>query len=184
MDPIHKIREDFKPARLRSTPACKMAYIVLHDMEVHDLSGEDLSAEKVGQFFQSSTSTGSSHFGTDRDTTQRYLDDGWAAAGVAGFNQSTIHIEQAGRASWSYAQWMQSKSMLRRTAWVLSRLSRKYGIPLLYISRSDLLKYGKCPGRPIGITTHREATYAWHNSTHTDPGANYPTAAVIRLARF
>jgi len=184
MDPINKVRDDFNPARLRSSrPSPSIAYIVLHDMEVHDLAGEDLSAERVGRFFQSSTATGSSHLGIDRDTTQRYLNDPWAAAGVRGFNAATKHYEQAGRASWTYAQWMAEKTMLRRTAWQLSRDSRRYGIPLVFIGRDALRKYGKTPGRPIGVTTHAEATYAFHDSTHTDPGPNFPIVAVMRLAR-
>lgn len=47
--------------------------------------------------------------------------------------------------------------------------------PLAYASPSDLLASGPSgPTRPVGWTTHDSVSKAWHQTTHTDPGPNFP----------
>lgn len=58
--------------------------------------------------------------------------------------------------------------MLRLSAGLVAELLQKYDLPAEFLS-PDELRAGK-----RGITTHANVTLAWGQTTHTDPGPDFP----------
>lgn len=99
----------------------------------------------------------------------------WAAPGC---NSGGLQIELCGHASEEPEQWLQGDglSVLENAARLAARMCKRWGIPVRKLS-VDELKAGE-----RGIIGHVDATAAYHKSTHTDPGKNFPWAEFIRLA--
>lgn len=173
----YKIRHDYKAVHYSGTrPKAALKHIVLHSIESTNATG---AAEGAGSWFQNPASGGSTQYGTDDDSIQQYLPDRVTAWGAPYLNDTGIHIEQMGRASWSRATWMKHKGTLSRTAWLMARLSKKYGIPLRTLSDAELRA-----DKP-GVVTHAQATRVFHVvGGHTDPGSGYPMDYVLELARM
>ena len=150
-------------------------WLVLHSMESTNQTG---AAEGAGSWFENQASGGSTQYGIDNNSIQRYLPDNvicWGAPGPP--NDHGLHIEQMGTASWSRTQWMEkAKETLDRTAWLMARKSIKFDIPLRVLTVADL-KAGK-----KGVVTHSTCTKAFGGS-HTDPGSGYPIGWVMDRAR-
>lgn len=91
-------------------------------------------------------------------------------------NNLGLHIELAGFAKWTRDEWLAQDSTLRLAAAQIAAWSASYGIPLEYIDASGLLA-GK-----TGVTTHLQATNAWHATTHVDPGPNFPMDVLLKYA--
>lgn len=116
------------------------------------------------------------HFAVDSNSvTQsvREKDIAWHAPGV---NPISIGIELAGRAKQTGEQWNDefSRSMLGLAAALTARLCREWNIPGTFVDAAGLLR------RERGLTTHAEVTKAFHRSTHTDPGPNWPRESFMR----
>ncbi len=145
-------------------------WIVLHSME----TGESATtAEAVSKWFAGSNAPKSSaHYNIDSDSivqSVKIKDIAWAAPGA---NRYGIHIEHAGRARQTMAQWRDafSESMLQRSALLVARLCVDCSIPIYFVPRDELDTGTR------GITTHNEVTRSnlSDRGSHTDPGKNFP----------
>lgn len=172
----YTIRHDYKAVHHGgSRPASAIKHIVLHSIESTNATG---AAEGAGSWFEQQASGGSTQYGVDDDSIQQYLSDLVMPWGAAGLNDSGVHIEQMGTASWSRATWMKHKGTLHRAAWLIARLSKRYDIPIRTLSDAELRA-----DKP-GVTTHAQSTRVFHVvGGHTDPGSGYPMDYVLRKAR-
>ena len=100
-------------------------------------------------------------------------------------NTNGFHIEQAGFASWTRAEWMAHDRTIIRAAYKAALRCRWYKIPPRILDAKALLAdfgvvdpQSGIPHQPGslegGIVTHATISQVYHESTHTDPGPEYP----------
>jgi N-acetylmuramoyl-L-alanine amidase len=153
--------------------------IVMHAMQVAEKPD---TAEGTANYFHASPDgrKASAHYCCDDDSKIQCVHDHDVAYGAPGANHNGLHIEQAGFSEQTAAQWEDAYSsrMLREQVAPLVRdKAEQYDIPLVFVNWEGLL-LGK-----RGITTHAQVTAAFHLSTHTDPGPNYPMGSMLNIAR-
>lgn len=155
-------------------------YIVLH-------STEGDTAEGAAEWFMQPASGGSANLVVDDTTCYRTLGDNVIPWGAPPLNTKGYHIEQAGFANWTRAQWMKHEKTIERAAYKASLRCKWYRIPAVLLDAAALerdfgvIPEGDAGGVPPlpgplhgGIVTHRIIDSVYHESDHTDPGAHYP----------
>lgn len=168
-----------------------MRLIVLHDAQ----TGETVkSARGSAGWFASGKSGGSAHICCDNLETIQCVPFGSTAFGAPGVNDCGFHVEQAGVAAQTGAQWDDpySHQMIGgRVVPIVAEVMSVNKIPVKWVTAADLA-VGYKSNWDInvaawqGITTHREST-AWRlaahlpTAGHQDPGPNYPIARVVAL---
>jgi len=149
--------------------------IVIHDMEMPEAG---TTAETCAQMFHTTTRQASAHFCVDNDSAIQCvpLD---CRAWHAPPNTGSVGIEHAGYARQTRAQWLDSYGlkMLDISAELTARLCKMFGIPIVKLSVTDL-KNGK-----RGICGHVDVSNAWHKTSHTDPGSNFPWDVYLDMVR-
>lgn len=153
----------------------KVDVVVIHTMESPE--GVD-TAESVASWFAGSTAPqASAHYCVDSNSIVQCVreeDVAWAAPGA---NSDGIHVEHAGRANQTAAQWADaySRKELDVSAGLVADITRRHGIPARWLSVADL-KAGR-----RGITSHANVSLAFRKSNHTDPGPGFPSGAYVAL---
>lgn len=141
--------------------------VVIHDAEYPEKLD---AAVAVAHYFQHVDRKASAHYVCDdRETVQCVK--GGDVAYHAPPNKNSIGIELVGYAKQTTADWLDAYgvAMLRDQAAPLVRdLCATLGIPRMWLSVADL-KAGRS-----GITSHNNVSLAFGQSTHTDPGGNFP----------
>jgi N-acetylmuramoyl-L-alanine amidase len=148
--------------------------IVLH-------STEGATAAGAAGWFANPDSQGSTQIIVDDTSCFRTLPDNvipWGAAGGRA-NEDGLHIEMAGFAKWTRAEWLKHQATLDKTAAWIAEWSALYGVPLTFLTAADLKRDGL---KARGITTHAAITEAFKPGGHTDPGKNFPIDVVMRAA--
>lgn len=158
-----------------SRPGGPPKWIVIHSTEG---SEGKRSAENGAAYDQKRTDQVSAHFYADSDSVVqcvRTTDRAHTAAGHG--NLWGIHIEVCGKAGQSAAQWDDavSRATLQQVAGLCRVLRRKYPFPLIRLTAAQL------KGSSMGFCRHADVTAAWGESTHTDPGPNFPWARLFSL---
>lgn len=187
VDPISLVRTSFLGTpHLQRARRHRIAYVVEHDAEVFSSAWDDKTAELVGRWFKNEASRGSAHIAADTDSCQRLLRDDRAPAGAPPLNDSGLHIEREGRASWTRERWLKPgiRLGLRRTAWVASRWSRHYRIPIRWLTVPQLKTAGPTPRRPMGFVSHNDVRLAFGQTTHWDFGPGFPKDYYLRLVAW
>lgn len=154
--------------------------IVMHGTVSPCLPGD---AYQVAEMFAHSTRDASTQFVVDPGEVIRCVPDGVVAYGAPP-NTGEIHVEQC---DMQYARptptqrkrWQDvlHQQMLHRSAQLVAGLCVKYSIPIVKLSYLDL-RAGK-----KGICGHADVSAAWHLTTHTDPGPDYPWTQFIALVK-
>lgn len=148
----------------------RIDFIVIHDME---MSEEHDTAERCARFFQnlSSDHKASAHYCVDDDSIVQCVRENDIAY-HAPPNTHSLGIEHAGFARQSREQWLDpyGQRMLRLSAGLVAELLNKYDLPTEFLGPQEL-RDGK-----RGITTHANVSKAWGQTTHTDPGPDFPVA--------
>lgn len=148
--------------------------IVVHDMEAPE-KGD--TAESVARYFAGvNAPQASAHYCIDNNSIVqcvRDMDIAWHAPGA---NNNGIGLEHAGYAAQTTDQWLDaySDAMLNNSADLSANLCKKYSIPAQFVDAKGLL------AKQRGITMHRTVNEAFHKSSHTDPGPNFPMQEYIR----
>lgn len=127
-------------------------------------------------WFQNPASEGSANMVVDDTKAWRTLPDlivPWAAPPK---NTSGWHIEFAGRAKWTTAEWMKHRRMLDRGAYKIALRAFWYDIPLTQVGVVGL-RLGK-----KGVVYHSTIAKAYFQSDHTDPGPGFPLKYVLEKA--
>lgn len=147
----------------------KVRVITIHAMQSQERVD---TAENVGHFFKDVVDRpASAHIGVDSDSTVQYVKDSKMAYGAKGVNNDGIHVELAGKAEQSGAEWLDPYGvlMLDRAAKDCAQYALKYDIPIKKLSPTEL-KAGK-----KGFIGHVDATQVYKpNAGHTDPGPGFP----------
>ena len=147
--------------------AALVRYIVLH-------STEGPTAKGAAQYFTEQAAGGSSNLVVDDHECYRVLDDLIIPWGAPPLNTSGFHIEQAGYAAWTRAQWLAHEPTIDRAAFKASLRCHRFTIPPVELNvaqlRADFAKHHPTGG----VVTHATISHAFAESTHTDPGAGYP----------
>jgi N-acetyl-anhydromuramyl-L-alanine amidase AmpD len=161
--------KDYSPQKAKR----RIDFFVILDMEAPE-KGD--TAESIARYFHNGpASPSSAHYCVDATSIVQCVRENDIAY-HAPPNTHSIGVEHAGYARQSKSEWTDTYStlMLRdRSAPLVADLCAKYGIPVRFLSPADL-KAGK-----RGITTHANVTAAWHETTHTDPGPNFPMTTYI-----
>jgi N-acetyl-anhydromuramyl-L-alanine amidase AmpD len=171
VEPLDLSGIPFIPAR-NFTPASRdhVSLLVLHSMESQEKPG---TAHRVAAWFASEAAPRTSaHYCIDALEIIRCVRDtdiAWAAPGA---NSNGIHLEHAGRAAQTSAQWDDgySRAVLENSVLLAIALCHKWKIPAALVQPDGLVR------GEHGITTHAWVSEAFKRSTHTDPGADFPLA--------
>lgn len=154
--------KNFTPATGR-----KVDLVVIHDMEYPE---REAAAESVARYFATTSRQVSSHYCIDANSIVQCVklkDVAWCAPGA---NHDGIHLEHAGYARQSAAEWRDpySQAMLELSAELTAHLCDWYGLPIRFLDAAELKR-----GRR-GITTHAAVSEAFKGSSHWDPGPHFP----------
>lgn len=158
------------------TDGRRIDLVVVHTAETPE--GVD-TAMAVARYFATTDTKASAHYCVDGGghivQSCRERDVAYAAPGA---NSNGVHVELAGRAAQSAADWHDpySTKLLATAAPLVADVCKRYGIPVRYVS-SAALKAGGAGAR--GITMHRDVSDAFRKSTHTDPGPNFPMVEFV-----
>lgn len=156
--------------------------IVIHDGETNE---GDTAAEGMAAFFASGHTIGSAHICVDNNSGVRCALDTERVNGAGGVNDSPdargLHLEQAGRAAQTEADWQDaySQAVIANAATVCRQWIGKFpNIAPRFLDAAALRR-----GERDAITTHRQVTAAGFagNGGHSDPGPNYPISQLIAL---
>jgi peptidoglycan hydrolase-like protein with peptidoglycan-binding domain len=149
--------------------------IVIHDMEAGEYS---TTAESCASYFAGGNAPqASAHYCCDNNSTVCSVkpDDTAWHTGENSTNNCGIGIEQAGYANQGigfgtgWADQYSQDMIINQVAPLCAALCERYGIPVHFLTADDLRA-----GDRVGITSHREITYAFVKGGHTDPGPDYP----------
>lgn len=157
----------------------KVKYIVIHSGETGEGS---TPAEGMGNWFARDHGAGgrsSTHVGADTDSICRYVKDTDTAFGAPNVNATGFHVELAGRAGQTAAQWddADSRLILANGALAAAEASQRLGIPAVWLTDDELRA-----GVKAGFITHAQASRVL-GGTHWDPGSNFPAARFMTLVR-
>lgn len=106
------------------------------------------------------------HSATAKDGAIGYMMDAQYKGRGAPPNTGKIHIEQAGKAAYSRADWLKRDKQLRATARLTAWYSYRWGIPLTHSTTSGVCQHSDLP-----------------EGGHHDCGPGYPFSYVIDLAK-
>lgn len=149
----------------------KVRLIVIHTMESQEKPG---TAAQIAKWFSSDKSPqASAHYCVDDKSAVRVVADDDIAWGAPGANADGLHIEIAGTARQTAAQWKDTFSLgcLEQAAKVAAVWCVKYQIPVKHININQTVD-----GKTKGFIGHVDATRAFPylKGDHTDPGKNFP----------
>lgn len=164
--------KNYRAGRLRPIRA-----VVLHTAETAEVpdAAERLAAWAAGP----DAPMASWHYAVDADSVVQCVREEDTAFAAPGLNADGLQIEMSGRAGQGRDGWADaySRAVLARTAGLVADLCRRHGLPVAFVGAAGLLRGEK------GITTHAEVTAAYRQSTHTDPGADFPMVAFLAAVR-
>jgi hypothetical protein len=150
--------------------ASSVRHVVIH-------STEGGTAASVAAYF-ATTAPASTQLAIDDVDCYRCVPDLVIPWGAPGVNSSGLHIELAGYARWTRAEWLSHEPMLERSAAKAARWCWLYKIPRRWLTPAEL-----AAGR-AGFCRHLDATAAFHTpGGHTDPGPGFPRDHYLTLVR-
>jgi N-acetyl-anhydromuramyl-L-alanine amidase AmpD len=162
-----------------STPR-KIRFIVIHSMESQE-KGE--TAENVAHYFKNLTRPASAHYCIDNNSIVQCVQTKDVAYGASSLNRNGVHLELAGRARQTEAEWLDpySKAMLDNAAQLCGKiLVPKFKLPVVWV-KADGLKLSTTKG----FTSHAEGSKAFNPGGHWDPGPGFPVNYFLdRVAHF
>lgn len=153
----------------------KIRLMVLHDMEAPEKGN---TAEAVAAYFARVTRPASAHYCIDNNSVVQCVRDKDTAFAAPGANADGIQFEMAGYASQTRRDWADQYSLetMVRTAKLVAAKCREYRVVPQYLTDRQL-----ADGRTTGIVTHAQVSRVFKQSTHTDPGKNFPAVEFLKL---
>jgi len=167
----------FIPAR-HYTPAHRgnVRVIVIHTMEEPLANG---TARRVAEWFASEQSAiASAHFCVGPDEIISCVPVDAVAYGAPGANADGVHIEHAGYAHFTAAEWSTplADAMLRRSAVLVADLCEQFDIPAEHIGSEGITANAR------GLCGHVDVSRAY-GGTHWDPGSGWCWSKYLDLVR-
>ncbi len=152
-------------------PSVRLDLIVIHTMEAPE---KPHTARNVAAWFAGPTAPqASAHYCLDADDTIQCVKDDVVAWGAPGANRTGLHLEHAGYAAQSAADWHDDYStrMLVRSAALAAELVKRYAIPVVHLDAAALA----ADPNARGFTGHVDVTNGRNGGKgHTDPGGAFP----------
>lgn len=152
----------------------RVRLIVIHSMEFPE-KGD--TAEECAKFFQDPRDKhgkprpASAHVCIDNNSIVQSVLDNNIPAAAPGANNDGIHLELAGFAKQTEADWLDDfgKQLLENAAEAAAQYCLKYDIPVLRLTNPDLAN-----GKTKGFASHGQVSEVFKLSDHTDPGRSFP----------
>lgn len=176
--------------------------IVVHSMEAKEKPD---TAEAVAAWFaglRGKPPEASAHACVDSDSLVRCVRPEHMAAAAPGANTLGYHIEHAGYAKQTTAEWLDAYSlaMLRISAAHTKKIATAYSIPLQWATEEQFVELcrqqvAKQPITPVGFLPHALVTRVWQSwakyglpkpkraGDHVDPGPAFPWGDYMDLVR-
>jgi hypothetical protein len=154
-----------------------ITHVIIHTAEC---SESPTGAEAVASFFKMGPpSPASAHFCVDNNSTVQCVRIADVAFAAPPLNDKGVHIELAGVARQTLAEWNDpySRDELARCAILVAEICKKYNIPVVYVDATGL------KANQWGITTHMQVSNAFHQSNHQDPGVNFPMNEFLAMVQ-
>ena len=155
----------------RGRPDGPPLWIVVHDMEAGESSTR---AESTAAYFASGSGgrSVSSHYCVDDNSVIQCVllkDVAWTVGNRPGNNRG-INWEFSGFARQTREQWLDAfgLAMFAQAAPIIRADAKRFNIPLRRCTIADL------KARRPGVTSHNDLRLAFGQTTHTDPGPNFP----------
>lgn len=151
----------------------RVRLVVIHDMEYPESM---TAAEQVAKYFQNPLNSrkepvkASAHICVDADSIVQCVKDRNVAYAAPGANNDGIQVELAGYARQTRADWLDvySTALLKRASQAVAQYLRKFYLP------TELLTASQVQSGLKGITGHVMVSQAYGQSSHIDPGPNFP----------
>jgi len=154
-------------------------WILVHTMEAAEKPG---TARAVAKWFAGNAAPkASAHYCVDNIAIIQCVKEHDVAWSAPGANARGIHIEHAGFAHQTGAEWGDSYStaMLGLSAKLAAEICARWAIPVMHLTPEQIRA-----GEP-GIAGHRDVTAAFHTvGGHTDPGPNFPWDTYIAAVQL
>ena len=152
--------------------------IVVHTPETSEMPD---TAVCVARYFASGTTVWSTQLvvdggdDPDPDHTIQCVYDSDIAHGAPGANHDGLHVEIAGTARQSVAEWDDdySNRALDRAANAVAQWAIKYDIPLRHLNNNEVRASWD------GLAGHVQISEVYKRSDHWDPGPNFPWAEFL-----
>lgn len=140
------------------------------------------SAAGAAGWFANTKSQGSAHDVVDAIECYRTLPPSVIPWGAPGVNGNGWHLEIAGFAEWSRAEWLRHGRAIERAAYKLAVNGRER-FPMRFLTDRELADVlRRKPTRRRGVVSHRQVSRVF-GGTHTDPGPHFPWDVFMGYAR-
>ena len=127
-------------------------------------------AHATALYFRTQAAGGSAHYVHDAGGNEEHCVPEDVIAWHAPPNQHSIGDEICSEPSYTRDQWLSNAvwPAVRASALRCREVCDRYGLPKVKIGAADLLAGAH------GVCGHVDVSNAWHQTTHWDPGANFP----------
>jgi hypothetical protein len=161
--------------RDRRTRPRDVQLLVVHTNEGPEKDGSAVSLAKYCQTIQ-----GGYHEIVDNTVWVQTAQDNESTNGAAGVNDWAWHLCLVGYANQTPQQWADQYSRDEGLigAARLRAAADRFGIPMRRLSVAQV-KASRTDRKIKGICAHADVTAAFHQSTHTDPGPNFPWGSFL-----
>lgn len=166
-----------KPRSYTEATRARVQLIVIHTTEGSAHAG---SAEDGAAYDARRTDGTSAHYYVDSDSlVQCVRTRDIAHTAMQQGNKRGIHYELCGRAAWSADTWAgeYATAMLKRAARQAARDAWEWSIPIRRVTIGQMRMDEK------GFCGHDDIRLAWGQTTHTDPGRNFPWKRFIGMVQ-
>lgn len=128
------------------------------------------AATGTARYFTQAGSGGSAHYVHDAGTREEHCVPDNVVAWHAPPNAHSLGQEICGHPAWTREQFLDDRvrPALDHSAARTRELCDRFGVPKVKIDAGQLL------GGAHGVCGHVDVSNAWHQSTHWDPGPNFP----------
>jgi hypothetical protein len=183
-EPVEDVRELLEAAAWPLNRSCSNRYRARRWSGTRRLSAITLglvhctqgsTARGAAAWFANNASRGSAHVVADSIECYRTLPPSLVPWGAPGTNGRGWHLEIAGFAQWTRAQWLARRGLLDRAAYKLA-LNGEGRFPMRRLSRRELAVGNR------GVSDHATASKVF-GGTHWDPGPGFPWDVFMTLAR-